>query len=295
MTIFNKMLKRIFLIFFLCLAGCQSAPPLGTKPLVLVTIPPYAFLVNKISGGRLKARSIIPPATNLHIYEPTPREVAKMGKARLWIQIGEPFEKRINPALAEKNPNLKVLSLWEKTPLLSEMDATKLGPCGATSHLHEGKDLHFWMSPKIFLSQARLITKTLADLFPENGDFFHQNFQELENELENLDGDLENMLAPFKRDALLVSHPSFGYFCNDYDLIQLAVECEGKDPRPRDIETLLANAKKYQIRAVFTQAGFNNKGTEMIAKRLGLKTHQVDPFAYNYINNMLKIAKIISE
>jgi len=290
--------KQFFLIILVCLAGCQTAPKETgeAKPLVLVTIPPYAYLVNRIAQGQLKVRSIIPPATNLHIYEPSPREVAKMGTARLWIQIGEPFEKKIFKALHEKNPELESLPLWEHTRLLTSDDTELLSPCGSDSgHSHEGKDLHFWMSPKVMLSQAYLITKTLAKIFPEDSDLFHQNFQEVETDLEALNKDLENILEPFKGEALLLSHPSFGYFCKDYDMVQLSVECEGKDPRPRDIETLLKNAKKYHIRAVLTQAGFNNKGADMIAKKLGLTPHEVDPFAYSYITNMLKIASEVTE
>ena len=290
--------KRFFIIFLLCVAGCQSAPPtpVKVKPLVLVTIPPYAYIVNKIAEGRIEVRSIIPPGTNLHIYEPTPRAVAKMGTAKLWIQIGEPFEKKIFQSLHEKNPQLKALPLWEHTRLLSEEDAQLLAPCdGQSGHSHEGKDLHFWMSPKVMLSQAYLITQTLSQIFPEYSDLFHQNYQVVETELESLDIDIENILAPFKGEALLLSHPSLGYFCKEYGLIQLAVECEGKDPRPRDIEALLKNAKKYHIRGVFTQTGFNNKGAEMIAQKLNLKIHEMDPFAYSYIGNMLKIASDISE
>ena len=77
--------------------------------------------------------------------------------------------------------------------------------------------------------------------------------------------------------AILVSHPAFGYFCQDYHLVQLSIEMEGKEPLPQHVTEILSLAKHYAIQAVLVEPQYSNKGAELIAKRLGLPTHSVDP------------------
>ena len=77
--------------------------------------------------------------------------------------------------------------------------------------------------------------------------------------------------------AILVSHPAFAYFCQDYALVQLSVEVEGKDPLPKDVTEILQKAKNYNIQSVLLEPQYSNKGAELIAQSMHLPTHMVDP------------------
>jgi zinc transport system substrate-binding protein len=49
---------------------------------------------------------------------------------------------------------------------------------------------------------------------------------------------------------VLVSHPAFGYFCKDYDLEQISIEVEGKEPRPKDVSEeylIKLKAVRYEL------------------------------------------------
>ena len=92
------MLKKIFLIL-LCI-GCSRKPPeAATRPLVLVSIAPYQFLVERIAGGELGGENGGAARANPHVFEPTSRQMREIGGGAVWFQIGEPFEEKILPAL----------------------------------------------------------------------------------------------------------------------------------------------------------------------------------------------------
>jgi zinc transport system substrate-binding protein len=282
---------RILVLFLLpFLVGCNK-PQKSEKPSVLTTIAPYAYVAKRVAGNTVNVETLVPPGMNLHTYEPSPKLVEAAINSDAWFRISEPFEKKIVQTIRERNPKQKIIDLQEGIDLLSPHDAIELAPC--IGHDHGSHDLHSWMSPKRFLQQAQKIANTLIALYPEYQELYEKNFNQLVLDLNSLDREIEEALEDFRGDALLVSHPAFGYYCADYGLIQLSVECEGKDPRPRDVEEIFAKAKKYQVRCVFLQQGFNNQGAQIIGKKLQLPIYRTEPYAYDYLANMRKITRQI--
>ncbi|MDN3506990.1 MAG: zinc ABC transporter substrate-binding protein [Simkaniaceae bacterium] len=282
---------RILVLLPLCFGCNKKEQP--SKPTVLVTIAPYAYVVERIAKDTVALETLVPAGMNIHTYEPSPKLVEAAIDSRVWFRIGEPFEKKIVKTIAERNPEQKIVNLQDGIDLLSSHDAIELAPC--IGHDHGTHDLHTWLSPKRFLKQAQVIAETLIVLFPEHKATYEKNFNDLALDLQTLDRDLKKDLAPYKGEALLVSHPAFGYYCADYGLIQLSVECEGKDPRPKDIEDILEKTKIYTVRSVFLQQGFNNRGAQLIGKKLQLPIYRIEPYAYDYLTNMRQITGHITK
>lgn len=289
----RRMLKKVLYLLFIPLLLCSAKKGSLEKPIVLVTIAPYAYFVERIAQETVQTEILIPPGVNLHIYEPTPKQVEASIKAAVWLRIDEPFEKKMVITLKEKNPKQIVVNLQDNIDLLSD-DAKELGSCqGHGDHHHGEEDLHTWLSPKRALQQAEAIFQTLVARFPEHKALYQKNFHTLSSDLQNLNQELKNRLLPFKNNAILVSHPALGYFCHDYQLIQLSVECEGKEPRPKDIEQLIHRAKSYSVRSVFLQQGYDNRGAQIIGEKLQLPIYQIDPYAKEYIKTMRQITDYI--
>ncbi|MCB1085373.1 MAG: zinc ABC transporter substrate-binding protein, partial [Chlamydiia bacterium] len=95
--------------------------------------------------------------------------------------------------------------------------------------------------------------------------------------------------------TIMVSHAALGYFCKDFDLKQVAVECEGKSPLPREVEQIIAFAKSHEIICLFTAPQFNNRGAEIIAKDLGIRIEKFDPLASNPLNTIELVAHTIAQ
>jgi zinc transport system substrate-binding protein len=98
-----------------------------------------------------------------------------------------------------------------------------------------------------------------------------------------------------KGEAILVSHPAFGYFCRDYNLVQLSIEYEGKEALPQKISNTLKQAENIPVRCVITQAQYSAKAAELIARKLQLPIFLLDPYAENYLENLQHLAALIKQ
>jgi zinc transport system substrate-binding protein len=291
--------RLILLVFiFLPFFSCERKEKAKTeKPTILVSIPPYAYFVNKIAQDAVEVETLIPAGTNPHIYEATPKEVQRYQNAALWIYLGESFDKKAFNFFQAVRKSIQIIDITEGVNLLSISEEDEIITEHARCHHHhnEGKDLHIWLSPALAKLQAEKIAKALIELIPDKQEKFRLNLKTFLNELDDLDQQIANMLRPMKGKAILVSHPAFGYFCRDYHLVQLSIEIEGKEPLPQHITEILSKAKSYSIQTVLMEPQYSDKGAKLLAHSLGLPTHMVDPYAENFSENLLTIAKIIAK
>ncbi|MFZ0565179.1 MAG: zinc ABC transporter substrate-binding protein [Chlamydiales bacterium] len=258
------MIFRFLFCLFVCWGGWLEA-----KTAVLVSIAPQKFLVEKIGGNTVSVSVIVPPGFSSHSYEPSPRQLVTAKKGDIWFRIGESFEKKLLGAL--KN-HLVVVD-----PI----------------HLN-GTDNHTWLNPLLLKTQAEQIARTLSAHNPDRAVFYHNNLSALLKELDLLDQEISEILAHKKHKFILVSHPAFHYFCQQYGLEQLSIEMEGKEPTPKYITDLLLNAEARQISYVYVQKQHGTKGGEWMARKLGAELVFLDPYAENVIENLKIIAKAFS-
>ena len=287
------MLSKLFPLLFLLLAGCgrSSGPTTENKrPLVLVSIAPYKLLAERIAGEELTVQTIIPPRANPHAFEPTSRQVLEISRGQIWFRIGEPFEEKILPLLLESSPSLYVADLRDGIELQPADEEHGCHRC-TTDHL----DRHIWLSPKLAAVQASHIAKVLTEQFPNHKERFENNLQNCLSALEQLDLEIQAILAPLQERSFIVSHPAFGYFCREYGLEQLSVEQEGKDPRPRHLEEMLAKAKETHAAIALALPQHNNKGAQVIADEMKVPIRMIDPYSADYFDTMRNLARMIAE
>lgn len=242
---------------------------------VLVTLPPLAFFVERVGGDLVTVQSLMPPGASPHTYEPTPQEMRQAVASEMWFQIGEPVEKRVEPALR----GVQLIDLAQGINLLKGCP-------------HCGADLHFWLSPKEAEIFSRTIAKALISAMPEKQVQIEGQLERLLEELRALNHELEAKLKPCKGEAVVVSHPSFAYFCRDYGFTELAIEVEGKEPSPRQLNQLLQEARG-KAHVVIVQPQFNPKAAERVAKELGLPTCTVNPLSPEPLETMRRLAECI--
>ncbi len=285
--------KILFSLLLILLSGCSKEKEPRSE--VLVSIPPYLYFVEALGGGQIQAISLVPSGANPHLYEATPKQVQKAKEAKVWIRLSESFEKKIATSLQEQNKELIVVNLADN-PNMSYLYESSCN-CGHHHHHHgaESKDLHIWLSLRLAKVQAEAIANALIEAFPEKKELIQENLVALQKRFSETDRVFTEKLLPYKGQAILVSHPAFGYFCRDYHLQQISIESEGKDPLPKQLDSILALAKSTSVRTVLTQAQYNNRGAELIAMQLNLPIHEVDPYSSDYIDNLEHIVHYILE
>lgn len=292
---FFKMTMAFFLLMTTIKAFAGDESPKGneTLPYLLVSVAPDKFFVEKIAGNTAKVELMVPAGASSHSFEPTPKQMLRASHADIWFQIGEGFEPRATKALQGHNAKMQIVDLRQGVNLITN------DPNGAHCHCCSKNtdcvDPHFWLSPREAKVQAATIAKALTERYPEHAELYRSRLNAFLIELDALDAECIALLKPLKERTIMVSHPAYAYFCRDYNLKQLSIEFEGKDPTPHQLTRVLNEARQAKIKKIFIQMQYNNKGARLVAKEIGAKVVMLDPYAENYMESIREIAKNFAE
>lgn len=92
----------------------------------------------------------------------------------------------------------------------------------------------------------------------------------------------------------MIFHPAWGYFAKDYGLVQIAIEAEGKNPKPKKVLELIKEAKKSGIKAIFTNPELSDKVANQMSKELNIPVIKISPLNPMWSENLIKFAKSIA-
>lgn len=286
-TFKSKLLLPLILI--LCFS-CATKKDEGPSRIILVSIAPYKFFVEKIAGDTVSVQQIVPTGSSPHSFEPTSRSILKASRADAWFRIGESFEKRAKQAMLSHNEKMQVVDLREG---INTIHAHHEGHGHQCQH-EDCRDPHIWLSPREGKKQARIIYETLTELYPENAEQYRKALRKFEKELDDLDLELEQILLPLKGKTILVSHPALAYMGRDYNFTQLSIEFEGKEPSPKQLTKLLEMGRQLNTDRIFIQEQHLSKGARLVANELDADVVEINPLSENYIENIRFIARSIA-
>lgn len=161
-------------------------------------------------------------------------------------------------------------------------------------HDHGGLDPHIWTDPVLVKKQAKTIYEALVKIDAANKGFYKTNLDKFLKELDELDHEIHEILEKYEHKAFMVFHPSFGYFAKRYHLEQIAIEVQGKEPKPAQLVELVEEAKLHKIKIVFVSPQFSKKGAKTISKTINANVATIDPLASNWDENLIKVATDIA-
>ena len=261
----------LFLVLMMSALNCWA----NDKPRVMVPIPPLEFLMNMIVGDRLEIDSLLGSSSTLELYEPTPSDLARLSSVQLYFPLGLQFEKKWMPVIKESNPGLELADCCDR---MMEHDA-KL-------HHEDRHDPHIWTDPLLCQEIARQMLQALKQYFPDASDLFERNYQVLHETLGQSHRELTELTIPFKQRAFVISHPAWGYFAERYGLVQVPMEHEGKEIGVRKTLELITLMQHEQIKTVFVQKNIQSSSVQALAAELDIEIIELDPLAYDLINNI---------
>lgn len=263
---------------------------LYAKPMVSVSILPQQYFIEKIAGNTLEVNVMVTPGNSPATYEPKPSQMKSLAQSKLYFAIGVPFEKVWLPKFESMAASMQIVFTDEN------ISKRIMASHHHENHVrHEGvADPHIWLDPLLVKIQAKTIAKALILVFPEHESFFKKNLKNFELELDALDETIKYALKDLKNRRFLVFHPSWGYLSDRYSLEQIAIEVEGKEPKPAQLKMLIKTAKKHNIGIVFVAPQFSTKSAETIAKEIGGKVIAIDPLAKNWKEELLRSVEALA-
>ncbi len=270
---------------------------------------PQKYFVKQIGGDLVDVQVMVQPGSSPHSYEPKPKQLTDLAKAKIYFAIGVPFEDSWLDKISSANPDMMLVHTEQNIKKLHmaahhhhEEEAEEHH--GDTHHDEDndhdddehdehdehGLDPHIWLSPALVKIQASSILTALKQADPDHAAVYEANFDGFVQRIDELDSELKQLFKGQKGLQFMVFHPSWGYFADAYGLTQVPVELEGKEPSPKQLQMLISEAKEDNIKVIFVQPQFSERSAEVIAKAIGGSVSVADPLAENWETNLQEVA-----
>ena len=303
MSVFRDFLTAAFLAAIIVATGCTAnngATEEGAAPLrVAVSVPPLAYLVERLGGERVAVQVVVRGGQDPHTFEPTPRQLAALGRARLFFQVGLPLETRLLEKIQDRRRRLVVVNVARGIRKRTQRAACLHHGHDHGHHDHDcpaaDADPHVWLSPPLLKIQAANIAEALRQADPAGSAEYRKNLAALLDEIDTLHAGIGRALKPYRGEAFYVFHPAFGYFGDAYGLEQKAVEAGGRAPTPRRLRALIKQAKADGAKIIFVQPQFDHRSARAVADALDSAVVPIDPLAYDVLKNLDTIASLVGD
>ncbi|MDK2905930.1 MAG: zinc transport system substrate-binding protein [Eubacteriaceae bacterium] len=284
------MKRRLMLVLFggmllFLMTGCSQSSETGQssdKAVVAVTIVPEQTFVEAVCGDLVDVVTLVPPGSSPENYEPTPQEMADFSQAELYFTIGVPTE---DANILSNIGDVKVVALEDA---VAQVYPDRIFEDG-------GRDPHIWLSPKRVAVMIDTICAQMSELDPENANTYKANAQSYKDQLETVDSEITEALSGVTNKTFIAYHPAFGYLADDYGLTMVALEEEGKEATPQELQAAIDLAKAQNIKVIFYQEEIDSSQSQSFAEELGGRTIQLEPLSADYINNMSNMAHTMAE
>ena len=280
----------------LFLASCTPAPEpsdesADAKIIVYASITPEAYIVERIGGAGVEVRTLVTPGQGPHTFSPTPKQMIGLAEAAAYFHVGGfVFEEQLAERIGTTYPSTQVVDVSVAVTKIGLNEHAHEEEEGDADHGHGELDPHIWLSPVALKTIGENIRDALVEIDPESGEAYAQNFETFIGESDALDARLKTLLEPHKGRTFYVYHPSFGYLAQSYDLIQEAVESDGKKPTPRKLQELVEEARRDNVRVIFVQPQFDERSAQAIAEAIGGRLEKIDPMRKDVLANIEEIA-----
>jgi zinc transport system substrate-binding protein len=268
------MKKRIipllaFTFVVLLLVGCGRESS-SSKPQVVVSLYPLQDFAQKIGGNMINVVNIVPPGTEPHDFEPSPKDMIKLNKADLVLYNGAGLENWIDKAL----PNID----QQHTYVVNTSKKISLTKAKNSEVRHRVYDPHIWLNPFMAQQQAKIIYESLVKIDPSHKKQYTDNFQKLNDEFLALQKSYEVLLHSPVRE-FVTSHTAFQYLADEYKLKQVAISglSPEDEPSPKEVKQLVDTLRKHQAKVVFFETLVNNKLAETVKNEIHAEASVLNP------------------
>ena len=293
---FAHMFRNTFIFFFLftavLLVSCQRKSVDNKKRQLTVSIIPQKYLANFLAGDKFDIQVMLPSGSNHETYEPSPRDMQRISSSKLYLALGSlDFELSWLDRLKASNPDMKVVNTSEGIQMLG-------GHFHDTEENHmsanHGIDPHTWLSTACMKIQADNICKALSSIDSANSLIYEGNLNRFKHLADSVDRIIREKLAGSNGKSILIFHPALAYFCRDYNLTQISIEQDGKEPSPAFMAEIVKTAKEKGIKSIFISKEFDTRNAEAISLEIKGKVVVFDPMAENWAENMIHLADLIA-
>ena len=236
------------LIISLLAASCsrETADSSGMLSIVAVDFPSYDA-ARAITRGRAELRMLLPPGTESHSYDPTPRDMVLLSECDLVVYAGGPSDIWVDSILSSIDTPPQAFALTDQVDLLAEDHMEGMEEGKEHGHAHS-IDEHVWTSPVNEMRIISSLSDTIASLDPGNARYYAENAAGYIGRISDLDQRFREIVSEAGRHVLIfASRFPLLYFAREYGLECYAAFpgcAEETEPSARTVAFLIDKAKE---------------------------------------------------
>lgn len=256
------------LIFTLSLCSCSTQEN-DKKDKIQVYTSFYAMydFARLICGDRADIYIMCPSSQEPHDYEPTPKDIAKLSSADIFVY------------------NSMGMEHWADSVIesLKDKDVVCVNTTDNAPSITDSNDPHVWLNPENAFSQMSAIYNAVISIDPDNAEYYNNNLENCRNKIENLIHDYTVNIADFKSKDIVVSHAAYGNLCVAFGLNQVPINGidNSQDPSPSQMAETERFIKDNKITHIFKEPLGTSSVVETISKDTKTEILVLDPFEGN--------------
>lgn len=285
--------SAVTLICAIGLAAChQTSPPPQTTETtqaqpaaaqpddrlqVVATFLPIYLFTKAVAGDAAQVNILIKPGTEVHEYQSTPEDVKTLSQADVVVKNGLGLEEFLDATIkSAQNSNLKIVDSSQGIQPIDELSPVVHSKNGH-SHEHGAGNPHVWLDPVLVKQQVENIRNGLIAADPKNKAKYEANAAAYLQELEQLNQEFQQRLGQFRDRTFVTFHDAFPYLAQRYRLKQVAVvEIPEDQLAPSDVKATIDTVKQFQVKALFSEPGVDNKLLQGLSKDLNIQLRPLD-------------------
>ena len=267
--------RFMFLILFLSLllVGCTPNEDIDNDKLTIVStiFPGYDF-ARAIVGDNANVIMLIKPGTEVHSYDPSPKDIINIQKSDVFIYVGGESEEWVSDILSTLDmKHTKVVRLMDYVDLSLEEIKDGMQSKGESSDEY---DEHIWTS----LRNSHKLVEAIYDAIysVDDNPLYLENKNSYLSKIDLLDKRASEIVLNSKNKTLIFGDRfPFKYFVLDYGLDYYAAfsGCSSEtEASAKTVAFLIDKVRANNIPVVFYLEMSNHKIADVISQDTGAKT-----------------------
>jgi len=256
----------------------QSPDPDAIRVVATTTV--FADMVRQVGGARTAVSSLVPPGGEVHTFDPTPSDIARVADADLVFMNGLGLDEWLGALADDSGSTATIVELAEDLDGVEYLageaheDDEHEGEEDEDEHADEGINPHLWLNVGYGIKYVERIGEALAAADPDHAADYEAGTADYVARLTELDDSVRGTLAALPpEDRRIVSfHEAFPYFAAAYglEIVGTVVDIPGQDPSAGEIAQLVDSIRASGARALFSEAQFNPQLAETVAQEAGI-------------------------
>jgi zinc transport system substrate-binding protein len=225
------------------------------KPVVIVSAYPIYDFVSVIAKDEVSLILLLPPNSDPHSFEPTPKDIVNIGNADIFFYISPEFEP------------------WAQRFVKKAKSAIFVADKKHEDHYDNDKerhDPHVWLDPEEVVEIVEIIAENLKNILPENADFFEKNAKNLLTQINDLDMEYKIKFERCEhRKVFFTGHNSFVGFAKRYGLQIIPITqsfSSTSEPSAKQIAIIIDEIHKSGAKFIYYDVHSGISAAKTIAK-----------------------------